>query len=215
MPPPYGLRSLFLTCHDPSERQFSKLALLLHRVARAPGSHLARWDGGPLELSRRRVLERFLISGHGSDREARFSAPGVPPLGPRDLRLPSRCRLYLLGCSQGGTSQLRAWAEGTGIPEARVAGCPGETETAVSTCLALHLLEAGPEAIERWFPVWVQCNEELRPHFPEIRRAYREHGTDPVLTLRALSARLDLGPFREFLSVIDRHPEYLRGLMGR
>jgi len=213
--PPRGLRNLLITCHDPQERQFLSLGRLLRRVARGRGCHLGVWDGEGLDLSRRRVLSRVLISGHGSDREARFAVSGAAALEPKHLRLCPGCRLYLLGCSQGRAELLRAWAHGAGIPAAHAAGCPGETDTAVSTCLVLHLLEEGVEAIDRWFPEWVRCNEELRPHFPAIRQAYLEHGADPVLTLRALAQRLDLTRFAEFLSVIDRHPEHLTGLVSR
>jgi hypothetical protein len=210
--PPRGLRNLFVSCHDPEERQFEGLGRLLRRVARVPGSHLCSWSGEGVDLSRRRVLARVLVSGHGGEGQPRFSRPGAAPLEPSALRLPPSCRLYLLGCGQGKPELLAAWAAGCGIPTTQVAGCPGETDTSVSTCLALHLLEEGPEALERWFPVWVRCNEELRRHFPAIRRAYAEHDADPVLTLRTLSRRLDLSAFTEYLSVIDRHPEYLQGL---
>jgi hypothetical protein len=158
-------------------------------------------------------LSRVLISGHGSTTGARFTVPGKAPLEPSCLRLSGGCRLYLLGCNQGSGPILRAWAEGTGIPPAQVGGSPGETETALSTCLLLHLLEEGIEALDRWFPVWIRCNEALRPHFPEIRQAYADHQGDPVATLQAIAARTNLSPFGRFLAVIERHPAVFRGLV--
>jgi hypothetical protein len=210
--PPRGLHSLFIACHDPRERQFRGLGRLLRLLARGRGAHAAGWDGSALNLSRRRVLARVLISGHGSPAEARFSVPGLDPLEPSCLRLPPPCRLYLLGCSQGSTANLRAWAEGTGLSPERVGGCAGETETALTTCLLLHLLEEGIEALERWFPVWVRSNNVLRPHFPEIRRTYTGLEGDPVATLQAVAGRTDIRLFAGFLEVVDRHPEYLRDL---
>jgi hypothetical protein len=186
---------------------------LLRVLARGRTGCAARWDGVALDLSRRRVLARVLISGHGSPTEPRFTVPGVEPLEPAALRLSPMCRLYLLGCNQGAPANLRAWAAGTGLCPERVAGCAGETETALTTCLLLHLLEEGVGALERWYPVWVRCNDFLRPCFPAIRQAYAALGRDPRATLRAVAAQLDLEPFEPFLEVIDRHPEYLRDLV--
>jgi len=210
---PYGLRSLFIASHGTRERQFRGVGRLLRVLARRRGVFAAGWDGAGLDLSRRRVLARVLISGHGSPVAARFTAPGVEPLEPPSLRLPPHCRLYLLGCSQGSPAALRAWAEGTGLRPDRVGGCAGETETALTTCLLLHLLEDGIDSLDHWFPGWVRCNDALRPHFPEIRQAYAGLGGDPVATLRSVAARVDLEPFGPFLEVIDRHPEYLRDLV--
>lgn len=210
---PHGVQNLFIACHDSRERQFQRLGTLLRVLARRQLCHLRHWDGLPLDLARRRVLTRVLISGHGSERTARFAVADAAPLEPHCLNLSAGCRLYLLGCNQGSAGLLQAWAEGTGIPLEQAAGCGGETDTAVTTCLLLNLLENGIDSLEGWFPLWVGCNDALRPWFPEIRRAYADHGADPVATLQSVRRLAPLEPFEGFLGVIERHPEYLRGLV--
>ncbi len=118
-----------------------------------------------------------------------------------------------MDCSQGEKEHFRSWAEGTGLPENRILGSDDETESALSTCLLLNLLEDGPESIDRWFPAWLASNAYLRLHFPMIRKLYRECGRDPLKTLSELSRRIDLTPAADFLAVCRKYPEYLFDLL--
>jgi hypothetical protein len=138
---PYGTRSLFITCADGKQKQFRGIRQILRNLAKHPASSLIDWKGGVLDLDRRRVLVRVLVSGHGHENTAGIELSSKRELRPRDLRLPHNTKLYLMGCFQGREQLLRNWALGTGVAMDRVYGCTEETESALSTCLLLHLLE--------------------------------------------------------------------------
>jgi len=210
---PFGTRNLFIRCSD--DKQFRGILRLLQELKRSPGSHALEWMGAATDLSRRRVLRRVLISGHGSPNQAGFELDSAQALWPEDLRLPEQSSLYLMGCYQG--RQRLGWAMGTGVDTKRVRGCTGETESALSTCLFLHLIEDGVESIDRWFPVWIRCNDAARPFFPLIRQVYTRTGADPIAALAELKAAGNLDSlfreFQEFLAVITRRPAYLTDLI--
>ena len=212
---PFGIRNLYIRCSD--GKQFSGILRLLQELNRIPGSHVLDWPGGPKDLSRRRVLQRVLISGHGSLSEAGFELGSAGQLRPADLLLPINTSLYLMGCYQSRNKQHLAWSAGTGVSPNRIWGCSGETESALSTYLLLHLLEDGADSIDRWFPVWRRCNDAFRPHFPLIREVYDRMGADPLATLAHLKEEGQLNvlfrKFDEFLDVISRSPSYLTDLM--
>jgi hypothetical protein len=212
---PYGARNLYIRCSD--DRQFRGITTLMRELSKRPGSYLMDQPRGHTDLSRRRVLRRVLVSGHGSPTEAGFELGSADELRPADLRLPGDAGLYLMGCYQSRQKQRLAWSAGSGVRPDRIRGCSGETESALSTCLLLHLLEDGPESIERWFPVWRHCNEAFRPHFPLIREVYARKGADPLAALARLRGQEELAPlfgmFEEFLAVIDRSPAYLEDLV--
>jgi hypothetical protein len=212
---PFGIRTLYIRCSE--GKQFRGIRSLLRELSARPGSHLLNWPDGAVELSGRRVLQRVLVSGHGSPNEAGFELGSSRELRPSDLSLPERAGLYLMGCYQSRKSQRLAWASGTGVHPDRVRGCSGETESALSTCLLLHILEEGADSIDRWFPIWSSCNDAFRPHFGLIREVYEGVGADPLAALAQLKERGTLdalfGRFAEFLSVISRRPAYLTDLV--
>jgi hypothetical protein len=212
---PFGTRSLFIRCSD--DKQFGGILKLFQEMKRSPASYLFEWQGVPTDLSRRRVLRRVLISGHGNPIQAGFELDSERGLKPEDLRLPACTGLYLMGCHQGREKQRLAWAAGTGVEAGRVRGCAGETESALSTCLLLHLLEEGAETIDHWFPMWRHCNNAFRPYFPMIREAYARKGADPLAALEQLKGTGTLDAlfreFEQFLAVITRKPAYLSDLM--
>jgi len=209
---PHCTRNLYISCS--AETQFSGIRRLFAELGRAPSAHPLDWRRGRLDLSRRRVLERVLVSGHGNPGRAGFDAGS---LDPDSLRLPPLTRLYLLGCYQGAAAMRRRWAGGTGIDLNSVFGSAGETESALTTCLLLHLLETGPTTIDAWFDVWRRCNRAFRPYFPMIRRAYARCRADPLSALVELKACGTLNAlfrdFDAFLSIINRRPAYLKNLM--
>ena len=212
---PFGTRNLFIGCsHD---KQFGGIFKLLQDLSSSPGSHRLDWPGAQADLSRRRVLVRVLISGHGSPTEAGFELDSDQELRPSDLLLPGSTDLYLVGCYQGRKRQRLDWAAGTGVDANGVWGCSGETESALSTCLLLHLMEEGSDSIDRWFPLWRRCNDAFRPYFPMIREVYARTDADPLAALGKLKAagNLDLlfKAFDEFLAVINRSPAYLSDLV--
>jgi hypothetical protein len=212
---PFGTRNLFIRCSD--DKQFRGILRLLRELQRSKGSHSLEWMGAAADLSRRRVLRRVLISGHGSPNQAGFELDSARALKPRDLHLPEQSSLYLMGCYQGRQRQRIGWATGTGVDTRQVWGCTGETESALSTCLLLHLAEDGVESIDRWFPVWIRCNDAARPFFPMIRAIYTRREADPIAALAELKAAGNLDAlFREFetfLGVITRRPSYLTDLI--
>lgn len=212
---PFGTRNLFIGCSD--DKQFGGILRLLQKLNGRRASYLLDWQGVPTDLSRRRVLQRVLISGHGSPNQAGFELDSPQALRPTDLLLPGSTGLYLMGCYQGRERQRLAWGAGTGVKAKRVWGCAGETESALSTCLLLHLLEGGAETIDRWFAVWIRCNDAFRPHFPMVREVYARAGEDPIAALAILKAAENLKElfreFDEFLGVISRSPGYLTDLM--
>jgi len=211
-----GIECLLLSCSGPEQRQFSGVRRLMAELAADYRRvEFLEWRGGGLDLRRRRRLLRVLVSGHGLREAAGFQdteGSGGPGLTPGGLRLPGRALLFLLGCHQGGELFRRAWAAGCGIPVEQVRGCGGETESALSTCLLLHLLEDGPESLERWFVEWERCNQALEPLFPAMRAAYAACGGDPLAVLAGLQGNEALRPFAGFLAAVARHPDYLTGL---
>jgi hypothetical protein len=212
---PFGTRNLYISCSD--NRQFDGIRRLMLELDKLPAGHLLDWSQGCLDLSGRRVLRRVLISGHGNPATAGFELSSKRRLAPPDLQLPRNASLYLLGCHQGELRHRHLWAAGTGVALDSVLGCSGETESALSTCLLLHLLEDGPKSIDCWFAVWLQCNERFRPHFSLIRSTYASTNADPLEALVQLQAQGKLKPlfrdFAEFLSAISRQPAYLTGLV--
>ena len=203
---------LLLSCSAPEEAQFAGIRRLMARVAVECWDALyLEWRGEALEL--RRGISLAVVSGHGLSGEAGFLGPRAwRPLSPALLRLPAGARLYLLGCYQGSPRLRKSWAEGTGVAEEQVQGCEGETESAFSTCLLLHLQEEGWPALERWFPSWQRCNAELEPHFPTLRALYEDCGGDPLKAWQAARRLPALPPHQEFLGIAARHPEHLAGL---
>lgn len=214
MTPPAGVRSLFLACLDRTQPQFRGVRRALQEIGSSEGCCARDWDGAALALRRRRVLRQVVVAGHGREDQAGFAAgaPGTRGFTPDGIALPATCRLYLVGCFQGHPGLRGAWARGAGLPEQNVHGCGGETESALSTCLLLHLLEDGAEALERWFPAWLRANDRLRPHFPRIRGSYADNDGDPLRTLAQLQDLRSDRDLSDFLAVIERHPEYLRDL---
>ena len=212
---PWGTHTLYVSCSD--DKQFRGIRNLFAVLGGPYGSHLLDWRQGTVDLHRRRVLRRVLISGHGTAEQAGFELSSSRALRPSSLRLPAGARLYLMGCYQGGAAQRLSWAQGSGIAVDAVSGCSGETESAVSTCLLLHVLEEGSESIDRWFPVWARCNDSFRPFFPMIRETYDSVGADPLAALDRLKAQDNLKSlfrdFDEYLSVITRRPSYLAALV--
>jgi len=210
-----GVRSLFLLCLPAAEPQFRGILRAAAELGRRERCATLHWQGEALELARRRVLAQVLVAGHGLQGRAGLAprAPGLPALDPSRLALPAPCTLYLLACFQGRAPLRESWANGAGVSPGNVHGSDGETESALSTCLLLHLLEQGPESLERWFPAWQRANDALRPHFPRIRRSYRKHGGDPLATLQELYSLVRQTGSEAFVSVIRRHPQYLTGLL--
>jgi len=213
--PQAGVRSLFLACLSPDQPQFRGIRQALTELGSAERCCALQWEGSALRLRRRRALARVLITGHGLEARAGFAglaAAGGAGFGPETVALPGSCSLYLAACFQGRADLRAAWAQGAGVPLHNVHGSSGETESALSSCLLLHLLEEGPERLERWFPAWQQANDALRPHFPRIRKSYQDNDGDPVRTLDELSGLARETGVEEFVSVVRRHPRYLTGL---
>ena len=205
------MTGLLLACADPEEKQFAGLRRLMARLARESRGLLhLQWQGGALDLRRRR-LGPVLISGHGAPDQAAFRGP-AGSLTPEKLLLPKGAGLYLLGCYQGRPDLRRAWAAGTGLAEEQVHGPEGETESAFSTCLLLHLLEEGLPALEGWFAAWQRCNTELSMLFPTLRAVYAECAGNPLCVWEKVRELPALQAHRAFLSAALRHPEYLAGL---
>ena len=206
------MTGLLLGCADPEEKQFAGLRRLMDRLAaELPGLVHREWQGRLMHYRWRWRLGLVLISGHGlRDRAAFRSPPGC--LTPESLSLPRSSRLYLLGCHQGRPDLLRAWAAGTGLAENRVRGHDGETESALSTCLLLHLLEDGLSALEGWFTAWQRCNADLAEYFPVLRAAYADCAADPLRAWDRVRGLPALEAHRDFFGSGLRHPEYLTGL---
>ncbi len=203
---------LLLSCSAPGEIQFTGIRRLMAGIAADRWDALyLEWQGQQLDVSKGVALA--VVSGHGLREEAGFLGPKAGlPLLPDRLQLASAASLYLLGCYQGGEDRRKAWAEGSGIPEAQVQGCIGETESAFSTCLLLHVQEEGWPALERWFPAWQRCNADLEPQFPVLRAIYEECAGDPLKTWQAVRGLPALLPHLDFLGIAARHPEHLAGL---
>ncbi len=210
---PYGINCLFIRCYNQNKGQFSGIVKLLKPLKKKRGFFAHYWDGNRLDLNRRRKLKQVIISGHGTEFAARFSGDSPLPLTPEQIRFPGFTALYLLGCFQGRDVFRKKWAEGSGISIEHVRGSDGETESALSVCLLLHIMEDGPESLERWFPVWISSNAYLRPHFPLIRELYRKNRQNPVHTINALSVLIDLTPLEDFLEVAFKYPDYLSDLL--
>jgi len=206
------MTALFLGCAGPQEKQFSGLRRLMPRLAaELPGLAYREWQGRVLRCRWRRRLGTVLVSGHGARDRAAFRSP-LGYLTPGSLSLPRGARLYLLGCHQGRPDLLRDWAAGTGLAEERVRGHDGETESAISTCLLLHLLEDGLSSLESWFGAWRRCNADLEKHFPLLRAAYADCAGDPRRAWERVCGLPAVEAHREFFGSGLRHPEYLTGL---
>lgn len=204
------MMALLLSCADPEDRQFAGLRRLMPRLeAGIPGLACREWRGRSRRFGR--SLGHVLISGHGAADRAAFPSP-YGCLTPEMLRLPTGASLYLLGCHQGRPELRQAWAAGTGVVEERVRGHDGETESALSTCLLLHLLEDGLPGLEGWFAAWQRCNAELAGHFPLLRAAYARCTADPLLAWEQVRALPAVQAHQAFLGAGLRHPEYLAGL---
>ena len=212
---PSRVHSLLLACLPPDEPQFRGIRRALNELGSEQGCWALHWAGEPLRLRRRRALRAVLITGHGREARAGFAAysPQEVAFEPSSLALPSSCRLYLAACFQGRADLRAAWAEGTGLPVGHVHGSRGETESALTTGLLLHLLEEGAASLERWFAAWLETNDALRPHFPRIRQCYRDNAGDPLATLAELAGLARETGTEEFVSVLRRRPEYLTGLI--
>ena len=217
--PPYGIRCLIISCFDAREAQFGGITDIVGElVRRIPGLTALQWRGEALDrrgeslnLRRRRTLSTVIVSGHGAENRARIQA-AASDFSPGCLRLPPRAKLYLLACYQGKAAQRSAWARGTGIALEQVYAHDEETESALSTCLFLHLLAEGPGSLPHRFEQWRDSNSYLRPHFPLLRRLYADCGGDPLLTLRRLGEEIDLKPVADFIGVCHSQPGYLYGL---
>ena len=98
---PHGSRYLLITCADANDGQFRGVAQACGLLAKAHGVHHLAWDGGPLQLTRRRTLRWVAVSGHGAEGDARVSDGRGRSLCPRDLQLAPGVDLYLLACYQG------------------------------------------------------------------------------------------------------------------
>ncbi len=206
------MKALLLGCADPREKQFAGLRRLMSRLeAELPGLASREWRGRAVRCRWRRRLATVLISGHGSRDRAAFRSPSGY-LTPGSLSLPPGAALYLLGCYQGRPELRKAWAEGAGLAEERVHGCEGETESALSTCLLLHLLEDGLGSLESWFEAWRSCNADVEEHFPLLRAAYAECAGDPLRAWEKVRGLPAVEAHRDFFASGLRHPEYLTNL---
>jgi hypothetical protein len=224
--PPTGIRFLLISCFDGAEPQFRGIGRAIELLGRSAGFAHLPWASPPREessaparpglppasLQRRRALRWTLISGHGCEDRPRIGDNRARFLSAADLRLPAPSALYLAACYQGRPELQARWSAACGVPPSRVYGCPTETDSLLSACLLLHLVEEGLTSIERWFPRWVQANTRLQPHFPLLRRIYLACRRDALLTLAEADNRLDLAPIRDFLQVIPRYPDLLSGL---
>ncbi len=206
------MRALLLSCADPGEKQFAGLLRLMSRLqAELPGLACRQWQGRSVRCRWRRRLAAVLIAGHGSSDRAAFRSP-AGCLTPESLRLPPQASLYLLGCYQGKPDLRKAWAAGAGLAEERVHGHDRETESALSTCLLLHLLEDGLGSLGSWFEAWRRCNAELEEYFPRLREAYAECAADPLRAWEKVRGLQAVEAHRDFFASGLRHPEYLTGL---
>ena len=206
---PHGTRYLLITCADATDGQFRGVAQACRLLAKAHDVRHVAWDGEPLLLGGRRTLRWVAVSGHGAEGDARISDGREQYLYPRDLPLAPGVDLYLLACYQGQEAIRQKWTDET---KATVHGCEGETESALSTLFLLALLEHGPESAAHWFDRWREANDRLRPHFPEMRALYEEHGKDFAAALDAIGAAVDLGPLHDIVLVAKRHGAILSGL---
>lgn len=206
------MKALLLGCADPREKQFAGLRRLMSRLeAELPGLVYRQWQGRAVRCHRRRRLATVLISGHGCCEQAAFRSP-LGYLTPGSLSLPPGANLYLLGCYQGRHDLRKAWAAGAGLAEERVHGHDRETESAISTCLLLHLLEDGLSSLESWFGAWRRCNADLERHFPLLRAAYADCAADPLAAWEKVRGLPAVEAHRDFFGSGLRHPEYLTGL---
>ena len=210
---PYGIIGLLISCFDHHLKQFQGILKIAQILKAQQDLFFLGWDGNRLNLVRRRKLTRVLISGHGTESLPRFDGNSDKPFTPKELQLPVSAKLYLMGCFQGKDTFRKDWAKGTGISQNMVWGSDGETESALSTCLLLHLMEEGLDSIDCWFPEWIESNAYLRPYFPIARSLYRKHNQNPIHTLEELARIVDLTPVKEFLSVCWKYPQYLSDLL--
>ena len=209
---PYGTRYLIVTCFDRSDSQFKGLYDASRLLGRHPSVCHHHWEGQKLDLPRRRTLQWVLLSGHGAETMARIGDNRSRRLCPGDVRLPSDCSLYLLGCHQGCREIRAEWAAATGVPAERVLGCCGETDSALSTLLLLHAVRDGIETIPRRFPTWMEANDYFRCWFPEARRVYQACNMEYAAALEVFSRTVDVRPFEDFLSVGEEYLSHLSGL---
>ena len=213
---PHGTRLLLVTT-TAVDRQFAGIVKACREIGRKKACHHLAFQGRSLDLRHRSALSWVVISGHGSEKAARIGTDrskkiAERPLMPEDLLLPSRCCLLLLSCYQGRKALGALWSEGTGVSRARVMGCCGETESALSTLFLLHILAEGPDGLLHWFENWVEINDRLRPHFPLARRIYQQNHGRFLDTLTALGERVDMGRYGDFLSLTGEYGDYLDAL---
>jgi hypothetical protein len=206
---PRATRYLLVTCADHADGQFRGVRQACGLLARERGVLHVAWPAARLELGAEPALIWAAVSGHGAPTSARIGDGSGIGLGPQDLFPMPGGDLYLLACHQGVEPIRAAWREATG---AVVHACPGETESALSALFLLALVEHGPGSASHWFDRWLEANERLRPHFPEMRRLYEEQDRDFTAAVRSIAAVVDLGPFRDILAVAARHEEALSHL---
>ncbi len=201
---------LLIICCDDGEPQFRGIRAAAAELARR---YAARHLTAPLDQRDRETMAdagSIIVCGHG--------APDRPRIGTRHPLVPSAMdvgpstTVYLLACHQGQPRLRTAWAAGCGLPRAGIKACPGETESALSTMLLVHLLRDGLEALPIRFNHWRAANTYLQPWFPRIRRAYERRGGDPVATLGDLEDVADLTRVHPFLKVVRTEPRYFQGL---
>ena len=209
---PYGTRHMAITCPRKTDSQFRGIHDALELLERQRRLHHYQWRGTPTDLSRRRVLQWVVVSGHGTANMARLSGGHQNTIDPGDLILPRNTNLFPLGCHQGRAELREQWANGSGLDLDRVFGCQGETDSALSTMFLLNLLESGMQSAMFWFERWDAANSHFRQRFPEIRDVYQESGSDYLTAFSRISKDLDLTPFDDFLSVGSKYPACLSHL---
>jgi hypothetical protein len=210
-----GAGVLLVCCFDLEEPPYRGMSAALRELEEKPDFQWRAWDETRLDLEERKDLAHVVLSGHGSETQARLGDGVSRFLYPGDLGMPPGRNLYLLGCFQGREDLASLWARDTGLPMDGVFGAEGETETLLSTMFLLHLAAEGFSRIGRLFGDWVLANRIIRPLFAEARAFYAETGGDPLKVLDFLSSRLDLTPVLSFLDIAKKRADVLSGLLPR
>lgn len=206
-------RFLAVACFRPADAQFRGMERLVSAQGWPAGSGAVHWNGRPLRLDGRKGLETLVLLGHGAEDGARIGDGGKRFLSPDRISLPRDARLYLIGCSQGRRDRAAEWARGAGIPEDRVSGSEGESESLLSTLLLAAVRLRGPDGWEGAFRAWLLLNDRARPWFAEARSLYAASGGNPGPVLSFYAERIDLAPFHEFLAPLAEEPQYFTGLL--